>query len=189
MNVYMSRSFMEYAQEKITFGEARNICDPLVINLDSNIASVSDQTFFFDLDADGKKDEMNALSGGSGFLALDKNGDGIINDGNELFGTQSGDGFRDLSMYDSDHNGWIDEADEIFSKLKVWFVDGKGKNGLISIKEAGIGAICLQNQNTAFSLMGRSGGGTPNAYIRKTGVFLYENGMAGTIQHLDMVKH
>mgnify|MGYP000465316364 CR=1 FL=1 len=54
------------------------------------------------------------LQGGSGYLALNKNGDGVINDGSELFGTASGDGFYDLSMYDEDGNGWIDENDHAY---------------------------------------------------------------------------
>ena len=54
------------------------------------------------------------------FLALDLNGDGRINNGSELFGALSGNGFADLAQYDSDANGWIDENDEIFQRLKVW---------------------------------------------------------------------
>lgn len=97
--------------------------DPLMINLDANIGSVSDQKFFFDLDSDGKEEQISFAGKGSGFLALDKNGDGKINDGSELFGTSSGDGFKDLAEYDEDKNGWIDENDSIFSKLKVWTKD------------------------------------------------------------------
>ncbi|MFQ8776527.1 MAG: hypothetical protein ACLR78_02345 [Roseburia sp.] len=81
------------------FGKPR-LCDPLVINLDSNIANVSDQKFYFDIDADGSDDSISMLNSGSGYLALDRNGDGIINDGSELFGTQSGNGFADLAAYD-----------------------------------------------------------------------------------------
>ena len=62
---------------------------------------LSDQTFYFDLDADGKEEEISVLNG-SGYLALDKNGDGVINDGSELFGTKNGDGFADLARYDED---------------------------------------------------------------------------------------
>ena len=67
--------------------------DPLIVNIGSDTADVCDQTFKFDLDADGTEDEISMLGKGSGFLALDKNGDGKINDGSELFGTKSGDGF------------------------------------------------------------------------------------------------
>ena len=119
LNVTMSRSFQEYHEENVRMMEV-SMCDPLVINLDGNIAELSDQTFLFDLDGDGQKDEINRLGAGSGFLALDKNGDGVINDGNELFGTKSGNGFADLAAYDTDHNGFIDEGDEIWDKLKIW---------------------------------------------------------------------
>lgn len=74
--------------------------DPLVINLNSSTAQVTDQKFYFDLDADGTADRISMLKSGSGFLALDKNGNGKIDDGSELFGTQSGDGFADLEEYD-----------------------------------------------------------------------------------------
>lgn len=63
---------------------------------------MTDQKFYFDLDADGTADRISMLKSGSGFLALDKNGNGKIDDGSELFGTQSGDGFADLEEYDID---------------------------------------------------------------------------------------
>ena len=125
--------------------------DPLMINLDTDIGSVSDQKFFFDLDADGKEDEISFAGKGSGFLALDRNGDGKINDGSELFGTKSGDGFKDLAAYDEDGNGWIDENDAIFSQLKIWTKDEDGKDKLISLKDADVGAIYLGNADTQFS--------------------------------------
>ena len=77
LNLNMSRSFMEYYEEEIDF-EQLTLCDPLVINLEGNVAQVSDQTFFFDIDCDGVEDEISKLIAGSGFLALDQNGDGMI---------------------------------------------------------------------------------------------------------------
>ena len=161
------------------------LCDPLVINLNSSSAHVSDQKFYFDLD--GKLDEISRLAAGSGFLALDKNGEGNINDGNELFGTKSKDGFADLATYDEDGNGWIDENDPIFDKLQIWTKDASGRDILCAIGKAGIGAIYLGNEQTDFSLNSAKDNST-NALVRKTGIFLYENGGCGTIQHLDMVR-
>ncbi len=161
------------------------LTDPLVINLDSSMANVSDQKFFFDLDADGKKEEIFSLGSGSGFLAYDKNGDGIINDGSELFGTKSGDGFADLARYDEDGNGWIDENDSIFDNLKVWVKNQDGTDRLLSLKEADVGAIYLGSADTQFHLNDRYTNQT-NAVIQKTGVFLKESGGAGTVQHVDL---
>lgn len=183
----MSRSFTEQAYSRIQQLTTTVFCDPLVINLNTDTAQVSDQKFYFDLDGDGHKEAISTLGSGSGFLALDKNGDGKINDGTELFGAKSGNGFADLAKYDSDGNGWIDEGDEIFEKLLIWTKDSRGKDVLCGLGKAGVGAIYLGNASTEFSLTGKNPH-TVNARVRKTGIFLYENGMAGTIQHVDLAK-
>lgn len=186
VDVGMSREFQEYYREDLQLASF-NMCDPLVINLDTDVAELSDQKFYFDIDADGEKDEISQLGSGSGYLALDKNGDGIINDGSELFGASSGDGFADLAQYDEDGNGWIDENDAVWSKLKIWCKDENGKDVLYRLADKGVGAICLQKAETDFTLKG--GDGRTNGAIRSTGIFLYENGNAGTVQHVDVAKY
>ena len=186
LGLSMSRRFTEYAQ-MTSVGEFVQMTDPLVINLDTNMTMLSDQKFEFDLDCDGVKDTISQLNGGNGFLALDKNGDGVINDGSELFGTKSGDGFADLAQYDEDGNGWIDENDAIFEKLLVWAKDENGKDELYTLKEAGVGAMCLQRAETDFSLNSLKDNQT-NGRIRSTGIFLYENGNVGTMQQLDLAQ-
>ena len=181
----MSRSFEQYYEE--TYTTSVRYCDPLVINLDTNVASVSDQKFFFDLDQDGTEEEISMLNSGSGFLALDLNGDGVINDGGELFGTKSGNGFADLSKYDSDGNGWIDEADEIWDKLLIWTKDENGNDTLYHLSDLGVGAIGLGNISTQFALNSAQDNHN-NAMIRNTGIFLYENGNVSTVQHLDLAR-
>lgn len=183
VNVNMTRSFAESSSTEINFGEANTI-DPLVINLKGNVASVSDQTFLFDLDTDGNAEEISILSPDSGYLALDKNEDGVINDGSELFGTASGNGFQDLAAYDEDGNGWIDEADSVFQKLRIWCMDANGSSTLYTLAEAGVGALYLGSNSTEFSL--KNALNETQAIIRQTGVFLYENGEAGTLQQVDL---
>lgn len=185
MNVGMSREFEQYYEQNLTVAQFQ-MCDPLVINLDGDVAGLSDQTFYFDIDADGEMDEISRLEAGSGYLALDKNGDGTINDGSELFGTSSGNGFADMARYDEDGNGWIDENDAVWDKLKIWCRDENGKDVLYRLADKGVGAICLQNVSTDFALKGQEG--QTNGAIRSTGVFLYENGSAGTVQHVDVTK-
>jgi hypothetical protein len=159
--------------------------DPLMINLDTNVGSVSDMKFLFDLNEDGTEEEISFAGKGSGFLALDKNGDGKINDGSELFGTKSGDGFADLAAYDEDGNGWIDENDSIFSKLKVWTKDENGNDSLVDLKAADVGAIYLGNADTEFSLKDASQ--HTNGIIQKTGIYLKEStGAVGTVNHVDL---
>lgn len=179
----MSRTFMEYSSVTLP-NMASALMDPLVVNVSAATATVSDQKFLFDLDTDGVKEYISMPTAGSGFLALDKDGNGMIDNGSELFGTSSGDGFADLRQYDSDGNGWIDEDDAIYDMLRVWYKNPDGTDELVDLKKVDIGAIFLGNQSTEFSLMG--GSGDANAVIRSTGIFLKESGGVGTIQHVDI---
>ncbi len=178
----MSRRFettaTSYSEKSI------QVCDPLVLNFNGDVAELSNQKFLFDLDCDGEAEEISYLQNGSGFLALDKNDDGVINDGSELFGALNGDGFADLSRYDGDKNGWIDESDEIFEHLKVWTKDKDGKDVVIPVKKAGVGAIYLGAADTQFALKNQYNNNT-NGIIQKSGVYLMESGEVNTIQHVD----
>lgn len=180
----MSRSFAEYTSVKIDYG-AVQLMDPLVINLNGGAAEVSGQKFFFDIDCDGELDNISLLARGCGFLALDRNGDGKINDGSELFGTKSGNGFADLAVFDMDGNGWIDENDEIFNRLRIWTKDESGNDKLVALGVAGVGAIYLGHIGTEFSLNSGKDNST-NAVVRESGVFLHENGQSGIIQQVDL---
>jgi len=186
VEVGMSRAFQQYFREDLELASFK-MCDPLVVNLDTGLAGLTDQKFFFDIDGDGEEDEVSRLESGSGYLALDKNGDGVINDGKELFGTASGDGFADLTKYDEDSNGWIDENDSVWSKLQIWCHDENGNDVLYRLANKGVGAICLQKASTDFQLQDNAG--NVKGQIRSTGIFLYENGNVGTIQHLDVAKY
>lgn len=159
------------------------LTDPLVINMDDKVTEIRDQKFYFDLDSDGKEEEISFVGEGSGLLALDKNNDGKINDGSELFGTKSGDGFKDLSLYDEDGNGWIDEADSVYKDLRVWTKDADGNDQLLTLKEANVGAIYLGNANTQFTM--RDDAQQTRAVLQKSGVYLKESGEVGTVQHVD----
>ena len=95
--------------------------------------------FDFDLDSDGTREKLPLVSG-SGF-AFDRNANGRIDDGRELFGPASGDGFSELARLDDDANGWIDEADAAWSQLRVWRPDAAGKGSVRSLSEVGVGAL------------------------------------------------
>ena len=178
----MSRSFS--AKFESLTAETFIMTDPLIINIDNKYAGLSDVKFKFDLDNDGRQEDISFAGEGSGFLALDKNGNGKIDNGSELFGTASGNGFADLAAYDDDGNFWIDENDEIYSKLKVWTKDADGNDRLIDLKEADVGAIYLGSASTEFSL--KDGSHSTLGAIRRTGIYLKESGDVGTIQHVDI---
>lgn len=153
LNFIVSVKLSRRAEETFMLaGQEYEFTDQLVINLDTDAASLSDVTFYFDINNDGSKEELHELGAGSGFLALDKNGDGKINDGGELFGARTGNGFAELANYDDDSNGWIDENDAVFSKLSVWVKCGDTSR-LLSLSEANVAAIFLGNQSTQFKLV------------------------------------
>lgn len=184
VEVEMSRAFCE-KYDSVFVQDIPLTCDPLVFNLEGNIGKISDQKFLFDLNADGTAEDISFTEQGSGFLALDKNKDGEINDGSELFGTRSGDGFKDLAGYDEDGNGWIDENDSVFKDLSLWTLNEEGEKVQISLLKADVGAIYLGNASTEFSLKNEENHET-NGIIRSTGIYLRESGGVGTVQHIDL---
>jgi len=182
INMFMSRQFVSYMGINI---EASRPVDPLVINYGGTASSLMGERFMFDLTSDGNLDNLAVLGEGSGFLAIDRNGDGKINDGSELFGPSTGCGFSELRKYDLDGNGWIDANDEIFDKLVVWHRDKDGNDTIFTLKELGIGAIYLGDIATEFSFKGDDN--ETLGIMRSTSFFLKECGGAGTVSHIDMM--
>lgn len=179
----LNRSYHEESHTQIRKGDGKKI-DPLTLNFSGNSAQLTSQKFEFDLNADGKKDSISFVKG-AGFLAFDKNNDGKINDGTELFGPGTGNGFSELAAYDSDGNHWIDENDAIYSKLSVWTKDAAGKDQLQTLKQANVGALFLGQVATPFELT--SGNNHSDGQIRSTGLWLTEDGQTKTMQQVDLV--
>lgn len=183
LQLSMSRAFYEETNVSIRAGDAVRK-DPLVINFDGTAAQLTDTKFAFDIDADGKQDNISFVGPGSGFLALDLNGDGKINDGSELFGAKSGDGFGDLAKYDSDGNQWIDENDAVYSALRIWTRDLSGNDRLTSLSNQKVGALYLGNLATPFSI--KDSNNTEQGLVQASGVYLNEDGTPGTLQQIDL---
>jgi hypothetical protein len=179
----MSREFASQMDINIRAGDAA--IDPLVINLDGSAPTLTDAKYSFDLDCDGTEDQISFVGPDSGFLALDINEDGQVNNGGELFGPGSGDGFAELSQYDEDGNGWIDEADSIYSRLRIWTKDAEGKDVLFALGQKGVGAIFLGSTGTLFEMKDQEN--NLDGQVSKSGIFLNESGLAGTIQQIDLV--
>jgi hypothetical protein len=182
VDLKMSRQFYSETNVNIRAGDA--LTDPLAVNFAAPAASLTQEKYAFDLDADGDLDQISFIGQGSGFLALDKNSDGKVNDGSELFGPESGNGFADLAAYDKDGNNWIDENDAVYGQLRIWTKDAAGQDTLFSLSQAGVGAIYLGNVATAFAI--KDAANQLQGQLRQTGVFLHEDGSAGTIQQVDL---
>ena len=184
LSLEMARSYHEESNLSLHLGDTRVKKDPLVLNFNGSAAQLGNQRFKFDLNADGQAESINFVTSGSGFLALDRNGDGSINDGSELFGAITGDGFAELTALDKDNNGWIDENDDAFSQLRVWAKDSAGNDQLKSLKQVNVGALSLSRSSTLFDL--KDSNNALLGQIRSSGVFLQEDGKAGTVQQIDL---
>lgn len=184
LSLAMTRHFAQSSDSEVLVGNAVRRKDPLVLNFSGAAAQLTDQVFRFDVDADGTPDTVHQLAPGSGYLVFDKNGDGKANDGSELFGTASGDGFADLARHDQDGNGWIDEGDAIFTRLRVWQPAASGGGGWQTLAEAGVGAIAVARVATPFAL--RSDANAAYGDIVSSGVFLREDGGVGSVQQVDL---
>jgi hypothetical protein len=178
----MSREFERRESVSLSAGDA--LSDPLVINFGSAPTELSGGRVAFDLDCDGGDEDMPFVGQGSGFLVLDRDSDGAVDDGSELFGPASGDGFRELAAHDADGSGWIDEADAVSAQLRVWSRDGGGRERLQTLQQAGVAAIYLGRADTKFDL--RDGANRLDGQVASTGVYLRADGAAGTIQQVNL---
>ncbi len=127
--------------------------DPLVFDMDGDGIEVSslDDGVEFDIDGDGRKERTAFATGNDAFLALDRNGNGSIDSGKELFGDQHGarNGLEELAKHDRNGDGRIDANDAVFQELRL-FTD-RNRNGrserseLLTLEQAGIKSIDLDS--------------------------------------------
>lgn len=177
LTLSMEREYTEEKTSTVTFK------DPLVFNLDGKGISFSNKKLHIDLDLDGTKEAINWLNSGNGFLVHDKNSNGIVDDGSELFGPQTGRGFNELATYDETKDGWIDENDSIFDSLQIWTMGDDGTESLIGLKEANIGAIYLPDVESHYTL--KKSGETVGR-ITHSSTYLKEDGSgAGRVHEID----
>ncbi len=108
---------------------------PILLDLDRNQFHLSGGPVLFDIDADGQLETITWVAPGTqdAFLFLDRNGNGVVDDGSELFGNatllisgeQAKHGYEALAEFDlveigGNQDGIISDADSIFSYLGVW---------------------------------------------------------------------
>ncbi|MDO8698085.1 MAG: hypothetical protein Q7J74_13345 [Pseudomonas sp.] len=160
--------------------------DPLALDLAGNGFSTRGlgDSIGFDLDGDGQPQRISAPSGDDALLALDRNANGRIDDGRELFGDQNGanNGFAELSKYDDNQDGRIDRHDSVFARLSLLRFDQQGQQHSQSLSAAGVSAINLQAQNVKQAL---------GAYdeIAQLGSFEFSDGRSGQAADLLLTSH
>lgn len=111
-------------------GRAQLPVDPLVLDLDGDgieLSSVAQSQTYFDFDGDGFAERTGWVGPDDAFLVRDRNSNGRVDNGTELFGNANLDGFAALSSFDLNVDGKIDVGDIVFSELKIWRdINGNG---------------------------------------------------------------
>jgi len=169
--------------------------DPLALDLDGDgIETVSaDAGVIFDFNGDGIKTGTGWLSGDDGFLVLDRNGNGSIDNGSELFGIDTvkadgslaSDGFDALRELDSNGDGLFDAKDEAFDQVRVW--QDKNQDGisqpdeLKTLTELGISALNLDSEASSTINNGN--------LISAVGTVEFADGSSGTDGNLDLASN
>lgn len=180
---FSQRSFYLENSVELKVGEVE-LTDPLVVNLQGAGLSLSDQKYQFDLDNDGELENISFADNNSGFLALDRDQNGKIDDGSELFGALTGNGFLELAEFDEDGNGFIDSGDGVFSQLQFYQKDAQGQDSLQSISGLGIGALYLGSQDSPFQV--KDADNLTQAVVRSSGIYVNKNGSTGSLQQIDL---
>lgn len=179
LSVTMAR-YYEESQTSLSVREGR-LSDPLVINFNGQPVTLDATRTEFDLNSDGILDSLPTLSPDSAYLALDRDEDGLITRGAELFGPQTGSGFTELARFDEDGNGFIDQGDSIFQQLQVY---RPGDGYLAPLASLGIAALYTGSINSPFQL--NDSDNTNLGVVKSTGFFIAEDGSAGSIQQVDL---
>jgi hypothetical protein len=155
-----------------------DFCSPLILDINNNGTSstrLGNSNVYFDMDGDGFKERTAWVEQGDGMLVLDRNGNGTIDNGTELFGNftplasgnSASDGFEGLLQYDENHDGKIDRNDAAYNQLRVWMDDNQ--NGITdagelkTLQEAGVASVKLNPYQTLLSFFDSNADSVLNA--------------------------
>ncbi len=160
--------------------------DPLVFDLTGdgfNLTSHTDGAQF-DLLGTGAPVRTAFVTGGDAFLAIELNGDGVVNNGKELFGDQNGaaNGFEELRKYDANGDGVINHHDSHFDQFVLWRDNGNGitePGELLSLRDLGIVQINLNYREVDKQVAGGN-------RITEIATFKYGDGRLGKVADVQL---
>ncbi len=159
MNLHKKSYTTDYFDTADDQGNA-NIGSPVIFDLDGDGVETTGLKggSYFDHDGNGFAEETGWVKSDDGLLVMDRNGDGKIDTGKELFGNETilsngqkaDDGFQALAELDSNGDGKIDASDAAYTQLRIWQdINGDGysvPDELKTLSELGIASI-----NTGYS--------------------------------------
>ena len=156
-----------------------NVSDPLIVDVNKNgkfdVTTIENGVNF---SFTGTRSQATAWLSGDGFLFHDRNSNGVVDNGTELFGTDRSfnGGFTHLAHFDSDKNGVIDHKDDVYKSLFVWVdtnMDGVStKDEVTTLLKVGVMNIDVvaqsYNKNVNGNLIKKVSYGTLNNVTKQT---------------------
>ncbi len=171
-------SFSFSGEISVTQGEIQQ-SDPIMFDLDGDGFELTNHAngARFDIQGNGEAVNTAFVTGGDAFLAIDRNKDGQINSGLELFGDQHGaaNGYEELRKLDSNNDGVLNSQDDAFDDLLLFRDNGNGiteQGELLTLADMGITEISLDYAN----IDQRAAGGNRLAQMAS---FRYADGSQG----------
>lgn len=173
-------------EEESAEPDASGNAPPIVLDFDGDgksLTEIVDNKVRFDMNGDGIADKTGWIEQGDAFLALDRNGNGKIDDIREISFVSDKEGAKTdlegLAAFDSNADGKLDGEDARFAEFRLWF-DNNG-NGvtdageLLSLAQAGVTSISLAGTPTGDEVI------TGRNIVYNTGSFTRANGTTGKL--------
>ncbi len=182
------------------FGSAKNwhAVDPLALDLDGDgletVGITATSQTLFDHNGDGIKTGTGWVKGDDALLVLDKNGNGTIDNGNELFGVdtvmsngqKAASGFAALADLDSNHDGVFSSADAQYANVQVWRdLDQDGISDVGELQTLAQGGIASINLTSTASTVNFGNGNTQTA----SATYTRTDGTTGTAANLNLAAN
>jgi len=164
--------------------------DPLILDVDGDgietraLGQPSNSSVYFDFNGDGAKTNTAWISPDDGYLVLDSNNNGTIDNASELFsdytplnvGGTAANGFAALAQEDTDKDGVVNNLDANWNNLKIWRdinQDGISQSDeLLTMEQAGITGLNVAKTSTNQTLANGNS-------IKGTGTYIKADGTTG----------
>jgi len=183
-NILLDYSF-HLASNKIQYNsyeiDRAELKDPLLVQFgQQGLGEISGQVSF-DINQDDKTDKLPTFSGDVGYLVYDKNSNNQADNGSELFGPATGNGFSELAQLDDNNNGFLDREDSAYQQLYLWQPE---KNTWLSLAEAEIEAISTVAIATPYTFYNEKD--EVQAQLRYSSFAIGESGRGFGVHHVDV---
>jgi large repetitive protein len=180
----LSGNETDYSDNQITVTKnitLNFVITPLVLDLNHNGVDLLNQEngVMFDMNNDGVLDKTSWVASTDALLAIDLNGDGVINNQSELFGdsAEHANGFANLASYDTNGDGKIDSNDAVYDNLLVW--QDLNADGISQANEL---SKLVDHNIASIGVVGTvDGTQTGDSIITHTGEFTYNDGSKGQV--------